>query len=378
MTIYQPLNPLLYQRLVMRFGRVTVSHAGEEAQVFPERDIFGQTRYVFKGGEYYQVCCPYCNDTRFRLYFSYLWGHYDPEYRTQHRNLITCFNEECMRNSGNVDKMHFEIYGLMDAQVVQHAPLRKGISVTGRTIGAPGRVISLNDLPPEHHANQYLRQRDFDPVKLATQYGLGYCEEAAPDYPIMWNRLVIPIYQNGQYVGFQGRLLGDGKPKYYNPPGASKTEWLYNMDIARRYSVLVITEGVTKVWRVGPFSVALLGRTISGKQPELLAELAQGADFVILYLDGDAWEIKPPKNPTSLPTPPAAEMALRILRLHVPERKLIVIPLQPGTAPDEMSSDINHQIILGQLHQRGWRGEVKDLFRQRASTESFKLPPRRV
>jgi hypothetical protein len=378
-SLYQPLNPLLYQRLLSRFGRVVTSHRGEEAQVFSERDVYGKMRYVFKGGEYYNVCCPFCDDTRFRLEFSYLWGHYDAAHGTSHKHLTTCFNEECVRNNpARVDKLHFEIYGLMDRQAIQQSPIRQGISTVGRVIGPPGRVISLVDLPPEHSANQYLLSRGFDYKDLAKRYGLGYCEEAAEAYPIMWHRLVLPIYQNGQYVGFQGRLLGDGRPKYYNPPGASKTDWIYNMDAARHYSVLVVTEGATKVWRIGPFAVALLGKTLSGKQPALLAEMAKQAEFVVLYLDGEAWTVAPGKNPTSSPTLPAAASTLRTLRLHVPEQKIVVIPLQAGMAPDDFSTEVNHQMIFGQLRQRGWRGEVKDLFKRSEPAISFQLPPRRV
>lgn len=379
MHVFQPLNPLLYQRLVQRFGRVTVSHPGEAAQVFPEPTVWG-TRFKFKGGEYYQICCPYCNDTRFRLYVSYLWGHYDPEYKTQHKDLVMCFNEECLRHSGNSDRLYHEVYGVMDEQLVRHAPVRQGVSVAGRVIGAPGRVISLADLPVSHSANQYLLSRSYDPVALARQYGLGYCEEAAPEYPVMWNRIVIPIYHNGQYVGFQGRALSDVKPKYYNPPGASKTEWLYNHDNAQHYSVLVITEGVTKVWRVGPFSVAIFGKTISPQQALMIAAMATKADFVILYLDWDTWFPEVNNRQTTITSAPRlvpAERAIQTLRLHVPEQKLIVVKLDPEQSPDEFTTEVNQQLLLGQLHHRGWRGDERDLLRRRATGESFRLPPRR-
>ena len=379
--ILQPLNPLLYSRLLARFNRITVSHAGEEALVFPETNVFGQQRYRFKGGEYYQVCCPFCDDTRFRLWINYLWGHYDEKYKTSHKDLLICYNEQCMqRNPSNVDKLYHEVYGTMDAQTVRQSPIRPGISVAGREIGSPGRVISLNDLPLDHIANQYLLSRSFEPRDLATKYNLGYCEEPAVDYPAMWNRLVIPVYTNGQYVGFQGRLLREGHPKYYFPTGATKTDWLYNMDNARHYPVLVITEGVTKVWRVGPFAVATFGSSMSGKQPTYIAEMAAQADFVVLYYDGDTWLNDDSKKRTvsSFATVTKAERAIQTLRLHVPESKLIVIRLNPGTAPDEFTTDVNHQLLLGQLQQRGWRGEAKDLLRRRTATHSFKLPPRRV
>jgi len=78
---------------------------------------------------------------------------------------------------------------------------------------------------------EYLHQRGFtdDTIK---KFKLGWGGETLPDTDLeiakelqymyeetspLFNRVIIPIYNNrGQIVGFSGRLLGDGKPKYKN------------------------------------------------------------------------------------------------------------------------------------------------------------------
>lgn len=376
----QPLNPLLYSLLERRYRRVWISHQGEAAQPFPERDAYGRQRYRFKGGEYYAVQCPFCHDTRIpgRLYFSYLWGRPDPTYGgTRHLNLAICYNEDCLTVAGTVEQLQYEIYGLLDPRAIANSPVYPGVSASDRPIGSPGRVIRLADLPPSHNAVAYLASRGFDTNELSNRYQVGYCEEPAVDYPMMWNRIVLPIIQGGQYVGFQGRVIGDvGVPRYYNPPGSTKTNWLYNLDIARQYRVLVLTEGATKVWRIGPFAAALFGKSVSGKQPEMIADLAQRADFVVLYLDGEAWKPRESKNHSSVPKLSSAESAIQTLRLHVPEHKLVVIRLAPEQSPDEISTAANHQIIEGALAARGWSGSL--LAQQRHADSTYRLPARRV
>lgn len=372
---FQPLNPMLYSALRNRFGRVELSNPGMAARPEPYTSTTtGRMNFLWKGGEYYKVNCPFCHDTKFRLWVSYLWGHYDADYRTNHRDLAICYNESCLDAPGTRDQLFFQLFGLMGAQQVAQATILPGRTRPAGPIGSPGRVAVLSDLPPNHPACAYMASRGYDPASLGRLYGVGYCEEPSLDYPAMWNRLVIPICQDGQFVGFQGRVIGDepNRPRYYNPPNSYKTNWLYNRDQAKRYSVLVITEGATKVWRVGPMAVATFGKTISGQQPTLIANLARNCDRVVLYYDGEAWKPSE-RNPDR---PPPAVTALETLLLHIPREKLVVVRLGDQQAPDNMSTEANHDILLGALERTGWTGRLDA--HHNVDELAQNLPPRRV
>src|SRR5205085_9645610 len=51
-------------------------------------------------GEYYAVSCPYCSDTRQRLWINHRWGKYVPELKLDNLFLAICFNEDCLKRSG--------------------------------------------------------------------------------------------------------------------------------------------------------------------------------------------------------------------------------------------------------------------------------------
>ena len=77
------LNLTLYNALVRRFGHVRVGMSGVEINwsepfVPPLSRSERLVRTVYSRGEHYQVNCPYCGDTRFRLYFGYWFGARDP------------------------------------------------------------------------------------------------------------------------------------------------------------------------------------------------------------------------------------------------------------------------------------------------------------
>jgi DNA polymerase I-like protein with 3'-5' exonuclease and polymerase domains len=128
---------------------------------------------------------------------------------------------------------------------------------------------------------------------LARLYGVGYCAEASPGYAMARDRIVVPFYQRGQLVGWQARFVGERNwrtchvPKYYTMPGLAKASLLYNLDQASQSPVVVVCEGVTDVWRVGPQAVALLGHDPSPNQMSLLVSV-WGRGRVVLLLDGDA------------------------------------------------------------------------------------------
>src|SRR4051794_18793914 len=50
-------------------------------------------------GEQYRVCCPFCPDTRKRLYINHRWGLFDERTRSKNLWLAKCYNEDCLKCS---------------------------------------------------------------------------------------------------------------------------------------------------------------------------------------------------------------------------------------------------------------------------------------
>ena len=91
-----PLQPELYRRLESRLGPVIIANEGEELVGWAATDpCTGRPRLeVIMPGEYYRVSCPFCTDTRHRLYVNHRWGLWVPELRTDNLWLAHCFNED--------------------------------------------------------------------------------------------------------------------------------------------------------------------------------------------------------------------------------------------------------------------------------------------
>lgn len=136
--------------------------------------------------------------------------------------------------------------------------------------------------------NEYLKSRGVDP-ELAQFFGVGYCSRG-----MMKGRIAIPIHnERGEPVAYLGRWPGEdlpeGESKYLLPPGFHKNLVLYNLHRVDGAEHLVIVEDCWSVFRLhklGVPAVALLGRSLSPEQEELLS--GAGPQRVSLLLDGDA------------------------------------------------------------------------------------------
>jgi DNA primase len=110
-------------------------------------------------------------------------------------------------------------------------------------------------------------------------------------------RLLFPIHDlRGRVVGFGGRLLGNGEPKYLNSPESKvfrKGGMLYNLHLAkqpiRREDTVIVVEGYFDVLRLVlagiEHVVAPLGTALTADQAALLARYS--AHAILLY-DSDA------------------------------------------------------------------------------------------
>ena len=121
---------------------------------------------------------------------------------------------------------------------------------------------------------------------------MQFCELSVGAQPNPSRRLVIPIYDaDERLAGWQARYVGDCPPevpKYLSCKGMRKSQLLYGLPEARsRSGPVVIVEGPTDVWRLGPGAVALFGKDMSLPQRQLLDQHLPGRHVVVM-LDRDA------------------------------------------------------------------------------------------
>jgi len=140
---------------------------------------------------------------------------------------------------------------------VQHPSLVQLPSGTGH-LGAP--------------AKRYLRRRGYKPSTLAQQWGLK-STIGVGDYRC---RIIAPIHHRGKLVSYQGRDYSDQARLRYK---ACRMEdevrhhkhCLYGLDQAKGSKVIVV-EGITDVWRLGPGAVATFGIIFTQEQVSLLKQ----------------------------------------------------------------------------------------------------------
>ena len=138
-----------------------------------------------------------------------------------------------------------------------------------------------------------LREEGFSDTEII-EAGLGTFDEKNGLREKFWNRVMFPIMDmNGKVIGFGGRVLGDGEPKYLNSPETpvfDKSRNLYGLHIARkaRKGRFILCEGYMDVIAMhqAGFSeaVASLGTAFTNGQANIIKRYT---DEVILSYDSD-------------------------------------------------------------------------------------------
>ena len=181
-----------------------------------------------------------------------------------------------------------------------------------------------NHLRSSPRAIEYFKSRGLS-GEIARRFGLGYAPEGwrslasvFPNYddPLLAesglvivngeddkrydrfrDRVMFPIRNvKGDCIGFGGRVLGEGSPKYLNSPETpvfSKGRELYGLfearDALREHGYVLVTEGymdVVALAQLGfPNAVATLGTACT---PDHVQKLFRFTDSVVFSFDGDA------------------------------------------------------------------------------------------
>lgn len=143
-------------------------------------------------------------------------------------------------------------------------------------------------------------------------------------YDYFRNRLMFPVIDvRGSVIGFSGRILGEGEPKYLNSPDTlvySKSRSLFALNLAKKSKngYILLAEGnidVVSLHQAGfDSAVASLGTSLTSDQARLLARYTN--EIVIAY-DSDAAGKKAAQRAISLLQP--LDMKVRVLQ--VPDAK---------------------------------------------------------
>jgi DNA primase len=253
------------------------------------------------------------------------------------KNLYYCY---VCHAAGDVFSYFMKRFGMDYPTAVREVARRSGIVIPEQTSRAgpdPREPLysavslaqdwfarQLVELPEAEVARKYLESRGLD-LETVQPLGLGYApignvftaamtKHELPEAvlleagllhkrddgkisPRFRGRLIFPIHDiRGRVVGFGGRILRDGEPKYLNSPESPifhKGTMLYNLHQAkhaiRKAEAAIVVEGYFDVIRLVMAGVenviAPMGTAMTGDQAALLRRFAPTA---ILMYDSDA------------------------------------------------------------------------------------------
>lgn len=321
--------------------------------------ISGYVKLQRKGSNYVGVC-PFHNDKNPSMSVN------------RPRQMYHCFS---CGAGGDVFKFVMEYENLTFPEAMKVLADRAGVSLpereaTGeerRQADIKSRILELNKLAAQYYyyllrqpagkqALDYLTGRALDKETIR-KFGLGYASKYSNDlyqylkgkgysdqllkesglmqadekrgmYDKFWNRVIFPIMDtHNRVIGFGGRVMGDGKPKYLNSPETKvfdKSRNLYGLNLARmsRKPNIILCEGymdVISMHQAGfDQAVASLGTAFTEQQSVILKRYT---NEVLLTYDSDEAGIK------------AALRAIPILKGAGIRAR--VIHMEPYKDPDE-------------------------------------------
>lgn len=166
---------------------------------------------------------------------------------------------------------------------------------------------------------QFLRSKGYED-SILKETGLVTIEErGARDK--FWNRVMFPIMDvNNRVIGFGGRVMGEGEPKYLNSPETKlfdKSRNLYGLNYARlsREKFILLCEGYMDVIAMHQAgftnAVASLGTAFTSQHAALLKRYT---DQVVLTYDSDGAGVKAALR--AIPILKSVGMSVRVLNMR--------------------------------------------------------------
>lgn len=167
---------------------------------------------------------------------------------------------------------------------------------------------------------QYLRSKGYQ-SEMLLKAGLVSMDERQGVYDKFWNRVMFPIMDvNSRVIGFGGRVMGDGKPKYLNSPETmifDKSRNLYGLNRARssKKPYFLLCEGymdVISLHQAGfTNAVASLGTSLTPGHASLIKRYVQE-----VYLTYDSDEAGTKAALRAVPILKEVGITARIIRME--------------------------------------------------------------
>lgn len=189
----------------------------------------------------------------------------------------------------------------------------------------------------------YLKSKGYQ-EELIREAGLCSIDEKHGAHDKFWNRVMFPIQDmNHRVIGFGGRVMGEGTPKYLNSPETpvfDKSRNLYGLNFARtsRAGNMILCEGYMDVIAMQQAgfgqAVASLGTAFTEGQANLIRRYVQN---VLLSYDSDGAGVK------------AALRAIGILKESGLTGK--VIHLEPYKDPDEFIKNLGPEAFQKRIDE---------------------------
>jgi len=304
-------------------GRIPQEFINEVIERSDIVDIIGSRTSVKKAGTSYKACCPFHHEKTPSFHIS-------PQKQVYH-----CFG---CGVSGNVVTFIMEFDRLNFPEAIEELALQLGMEVpreqgqSKEPSNAPLYDLlakasqfyqkQLKSHPEASQAIEYLQQRGLT-GDIATRFAVGYApsgwhnvkgcmpsatpqqlldsglqtrNEKGNQYDRFRERIMFPIRdRRGRYIGFGGRVIGKGEPKYLNSPETPvfhKGKELYGfyeaMQADRNLDWVLVVEGYMDVISLAQFglnnAVATLGTATSG---EHIQQLFKQINRIVFCFDGD-------------------------------------------------------------------------------------------
>lgn len=224
------------------------------------------------GRDELSICCPMCDDKRFRLYICT-----DPKQETKSGNIFPCYchNEQLAYSladiysvienvhileakriiDGTADDVPYCVFDELLDLLLDKKEEKKEIVKVEQKIFLPKTYVPLYNIDRnkwETIVPSYVKNRNVT-YEMCSRYQLGFTQETGN----MWaNRLIIPIYLDGTLITYQGRSMFQTKEQKYvfkkiQDESIKIGDCLYNIDnIDLDNKSLILVEGVFDVWAV--------------------------------------------------------------------------------------------------------------------------------
>ena len=266
-------------------------------QYLIEEFLYSNCNKVKRNGDGYILRCPICGDSKKnpnkrRCHVDY-YSKYDEW-------VYTCYNGGCPEPSGNIQSLYAHVMGVSwkeankalsetkyDAEKIKSKLEKKTLFVDEEDEKNDTLDLDLNDCltlkqkPTGRIQEKYyhLLEQFYIDRYIPIRRNIMICHSGKYK-----NRFIIPVYENGDLIYFQGRSINnDIEPKYFNPD-VIKENIILNKESFDPEKYIIISEGLIDAFMVeDDQGTTCLGASVSDEFLEKIVPLSRKG--IIIALD---------------------------------------------------------------------------------------------